>query len=101
MKKRSPLNTFLILCCLVQAASIFAALPAYSDSTTSVEKSKAATQAGAAAATTEKPLPAATSINIGSATTVDLPNSSAQSVQLDIHQGRFAEESVGRLLLNA
>ncbi|MBY0449882.1 MAG: hypothetical protein K2X01_04570 [Cyanobacteria bacterium] len=40
-------------------------------------------------------------INAGSVAFIDLPESSAQSIILDINQARFAQQSVGRLTLNA
>ena len=40
-------------------------------------------------------------LNAGSVAFIDLPESTAQSIILDINQARFAQQSVGRLTLNA
>jgi hypothetical protein len=52
---------------------------------------------GGAAVAQQTPL----TVPQGGVAVIDLPNGSAQTIVLDIEQGRFAEQSVGRLTLNA
>jgi hypothetical protein len=102
VNNRSLLLGQSLLVSLCLAASVVIGASAFALDTPTTKQQPVSPSSNTASSAPTSSIPASMpALNMGSAKAVDLPDGEAKNIRLDIQQGRFNQESVGRLVLDA